>query len=187
MLNPAEFIRRKALETLYKTFENIVLTHIKRYKKLEIKDLYKLVYQAAMGPAHIFTGINQIQEDLTEEWLDAGKPLFQEGLMEIIDPRSRVVRVNLRIYRGMGGTISQMANMVHESAMKFRGDFAGLMLYRDYLSKMSREGTIRFKEDDLSLFWEQMEKENFPAVCHSSVYIESYRPAYRVILQELLF
>ena len=43
-------------DTLFKkeedTYRQILAAHVKRYPRLEIQDLYKLVYQGAMGSKH---------------------------------------------------------------------------------------------------------------------------------------
>jgi len=173
-------------DTLFKSFEEIVLSHIKRYGISEIKDLYKLIYQAAMGPEHNIRSVEDLKKSLESEMADMGKPLQGEALIEIIDPMSKIVRVNLRIYKGTGGTASGMANLFYKSAKRFKKDYARLLLYRDYLFDLAQKGKIPFDHDKVKRYWNNMEKKNFPAVHHSLSYAEKNRPAYRVVLKELL-
>jgi len=175
------------LETLFKTFSNIVMDHAAKYSPFEINDLYKLVHQAAMGPAHIFTTLSDAEAAIAVEWVDMGKAVRGEPLMEIIDPRSRLVRVNLRVYQGMGGTIMDMANMLRTSAQTYTGDSATFLLYTEYVMKLSAQGKLPFSEEQAGDFWKAMEKSGFRAVHHSKAYTEAHRPCYRVVLQELLF
>ena len=62
-----------------------VLAEVKRYPKLEIQDLYKLAYQAAMGNEHIMNDTADLQKSLNDD-LAAVDAISDEPLLGTSHP-----------------------------------------------------------------------------------------------------
>jgi hypothetical protein len=58
--------------------------------------------------------------------------------------------------------------------------------YWSIAEAMCLEGRLPFPRDDMEAFFAARRGQGFPAVHHAEVYGQLYRPAYRVILRELL-
>jgi hypothetical protein len=58
-------------------------------------------------------------------------------------------------------------------------------IYRLHLT-LAQVKQLPFSVDKLQTIFNQLERENYPVIHHSSVYKQSYQPAYRVVLSTLL-
>jgi hypothetical protein len=163
----------------------ILAGHMARYPRLEVRDLYKLVYQGAMGSEHAASDVAQARNRLEQEIKALG-----EGPVEpVVDPISangRVVRISLRPYVAKGGDLAALLAAFIQTADEFEGSETRLRQYWTYAERMAREGMSGFAVGELQGFFAEMEAQGFPAVHHSTGYKRAYRPAYRVIVYEFL-
>jgi len=164
---------------------HVIRRHISRYPRLEVQDLYKLVYQGALGSEHAVADASQARV-----WLEREVEKLAEGPEEpVIDPLSangRVVRVNLRPYVAGRGDLRVLLEGFTRTAKDYRGTERQLRLYWRYAERMAEEGALSLAVHELRSFFEEMERLEFPAVHHSQGYERAYRPAYRVVVREYL-
>jgi len=165
------------------TFVDVCQRHLRRYPCLEISDLYKLCYQAAMGNAHIgsrraaiLAGLNA---ELSQVEADADQPLSEE-----ISPSGQVVRINLRPFKAKGLNSETLAEAVWLSARDFQPSVETLRVYWREVEAAGRAKAIPFTHETLAAYFAEREKEGFPAVHHSDAYMSLYHPAYRVIMKK---
>jgi hypothetical protein len=180
----------------------VLAWHSHRYPLLQAWDIYKLIHQGAFGPGHMIAGAAQARRMLEEETaaLEAGssksKGRMPESAFEPIDPRGRLVRVNLRPLLRMraegAGTnaegsldVDWLAGALVESARKVDGD-ADLMRRR--LASAVRWCRQKMPEQAARLerLAAQASESDYPAFHHSPTYLRAYRPAYRVVLSACL-
>ena len=161
-------------------FEMILFDQISRYPLLQLQDLYKLIHQGALGSEHAVKDEEGVRRWLREEIqnLQEGPP---EPLIDPISPSGEIVRVNLRPYLNSGKDPDSLLVAFMKTATEVRGSVK--ILYRNwaYARRMASEGRLPFKIEEMDVFLAGMEAEGFPAVRHSAVYEEAYRPAYRVV------
>jgi hypothetical protein len=167
------------------TIAGICQQHLRNYPCLEISDLYKLCYQAAMGNAHIgvqradiMAGLNA---ELSQVEADADQPLSEE-----ISPSGQVVRINLRPFKAKCYDANTLAEAVWLSARYFKPSVKLLRSYWQELETAARTAAIPFTYEKLAAYFAENEKEGFPAVHHSDAYMTLYRPAYRVIMKKYM-
>lgn len=157
------------------SFEKIFQSHARRYPSWQVQDVYKLVHQAALGPAHMVTNAETARAWLMRELAEMG-----EGPAEpVIDPISAdgdIVRVHLRPYLAGGGDPETVLAAFLETANEYHGELDTL---EAYLGQVARNGA--FPIPPMEAFFREMKGRGFPAVHHSDVYKDLYRPAYRVI------
>ena len=67
------------------SWKSLIIEHINRYPDMEIKDLYKLVYQGTLGPSHLGTDLNIIKKYLDLE-LERIESDYSIDLIEKISP-----------------------------------------------------------------------------------------------------
>lgn len=165
--------------------EKIIMWHMQRYPQMEVEDLYKLVYQSAMGISHFISNPEKAREYLNWEMshlkdgedIDLSEPLSPDGVM---------IRVNLYKYKQGGGEADDLFEAMMKSAENHQPSIEKIEKYWDYLADMAESGKLPFTPSELESFFEEMGAMNFPAVHHSETYRELYHPAYRVILSEYL-
>jgi hypothetical protein len=167
------------------SFRSILAEQVGRYPRLELQDLYKLIYQAAMGSEHAISDTDMVHTSLERELATlADGPA--EPVIEDISPDSRLVRINLRPYFAAKGDRSALITAFVRTANEYKGSDCQLRRYWSYAERMAADGELPFRYAALERFFAQMQEQGLPAVHHSATYASAYHPAYRVIIYELL-
>jgi hypothetical protein len=162
--------------------DRLLDTHLLRYPLLQAADVYKLLHQSVFGPGHIISSAAAARQYLVEELSQLAAT--GEAEVEGIDPAGLLVRVNLRPLAGRDGVVDRLVDALVRSARLVRGS-TDEMSHRlaaalDWCRERLPAGT-----DELTKLSAEAGASGFPARHHSSVYLEHYRPAYRVVLREL--
>jgi hypothetical protein len=166
------------------SIQGILEEHIKRYPRMQPDDLYKLLMQAAMGSEHAVEDIELAKTFLQNEIQGlSSEPM--EPLVDPLSPDGLIVRVNLRPLLKAGGDPEELLNAFIRTASEHTGDRDTLKAYLDTAISMSHTNQLPFRADELSTLFSEMEHAGYPAIHHSPIYEQAYRPAYRVILSTL--
>lgn len=166
-------------------FRLILAQHAARYPGFQVQDLYKLVYQGALGSEHAVADASQAREWLERE-VDGLTDGPQEPVIEPISADWQVVRVNLRPYVADGGDLKALLEGFIRTAQEYKGTVAQLRRYWCYSEQMAEEGALGLAVNALKSFFDEMQAREFPTVHHSQEYKRAYRPAYRVVVREFL-
>lgn len=161
-------------------FERILQAHFTRYPAMQIQDLYKIILQAAMGSEHAVTDPEIAYKWIEREIAGMGKGPA-EPVVDPISPNSEIVRVHLRPYVQMSGSIEKLMEAFIHTADESHGN---ITLLENYWAIATALG--RFPAADMENFIQSMQADHYPAVHHSSEYNSTYHPAYRVIAQKFL-
>jgi len=166
-------------------FRQVVTYHLGRYSAMEMQDLYKLVFQAAMGSEHAVPNRQAAQQWLERELatLVAGS---EQPLSEPLSPDGELVRVNLRAFVEQGGDPKKLVDAFVTTANRFEASEKRLARYWGYLEAMAETGEIAYDRRQLEEWLTEMRTQGFPTVHHSNTYRKLYQPAYRVVYRELL-
>ncbi|HLE16273.1 MAG TPA: hypothetical protein VI776_16120 [Anaerolineales bacterium] len=171
-------------------WEAILANQLQRYPLLEVRDLYKLAYQAALGSEHADPDPAAARARLEEEiaGLDLGSagPCPAEPRFDPISPDGAVLRVYLRSYLASGGDLESLLQAFLQTAKSHRGSLETLPTYWGWSVQLAAQGFLPLNPGEMERFLEAMREQGFPAVKHSPAYEQAYRPAYRVVLAELL-
>jgi hypothetical protein len=164
-------------------FSDIISDHVTRYPLMGVQDLYKLAYQAALGPEHASGNLDFIQLRLMQELggLTEG-PL--EPPVDPISPDGRILRVHLRPFIQAGGEPTKLSRAFYDSAQTFKGTLDLLALFWLEARQLAAGGMTFFKPNELDLYIADREAGQFQPVHHTIAYRAAYKPAYRVILRE---
>src|SRR4051812_2895056 len=99
----------------------LILTHVQRYAEIDILDIYKLLHQAVFGPGHAVKNAKPARE-----WLERETQILQPGpvqlLLENIHPDQALVRLHLRPYLAMKGSLGKLLDSFVESSKSVHGD-----------------------------------------------------------------
>jgi len=157
-------------------FAPILKSHLARYPEMQIQAIYKLIHQAALGSEHAVTDRHAAGVWLEREIMQLG----DEDAEPAIDPISadgQIVRVHLRPFLAENGDPEALLTAFVRTANEFHGDEQTLKNYWDIAMGFFPPAAM----DD---FIQSM--KGYPAMHHSEIYTQRYRPAYRVILQKYL-
>lgn len=158
--------------------------HLQRYPEMTLADIYKLLHQAALGPAHAVQGL-QARSKLESE-LAATPESFAEPVVDVISPDGRLARIHLREYARAGGDLETLANAFVRTASHYTGSMEKLQKFCACLGDLADAGGIPFPRTDVETFMREQASAGYPVLRHSKVFHEQYHPAYRVVdVQEL--
>ena len=165
------------------TARAILDRHLRRYPRLQPVDIYKLVHQSVFGPGHIIRSAESARDKLEEE-LARIQPTGNDDEVESIDPAGRLIRADLRPLLGHDDAVDRLtmalmrsAHAVHGSVDEMVQRLAGALDWCHRRAPFYCEGLAELAAEAGAA--------GFPAYHHSVVYVECYRPAYRVVLAEL--
>jgi hypothetical protein len=149
--------------------------HLSRYPALQIRDLYKLLHQAALGSEHAVSDRGSVGRWLARELQEIGEGIA-EPLIDPISNNGEIVRIHLRPYLAAGHNPQSLLDAFIRTANGHRGDTRLLEQYWQAAVEMAI-----FPTPEMNDFYHELKDKNFPAVHHSAEYEKLYKPAYRVI------
>lgn len=163
----------------------ILLEHSKRYPRLAIDDLYKLIHQAAMGSEHALGDAGRARDRLREE-IGSLVPGPDEPLLDPISPDGKIVRIHLRPFSGSNLDEEELLRAFLQTPQVFAPSTDRLLDYAGCARRLAKGGRLAFDADEVSGYFQELREGGFPAAHHSQVFRDAYRPAYRVVARELL-
>jgi len=167
------------------TLQQILTTHLLRYPKIQVQDIYKLLHQACLGSEH------NIQDELeARDWLERELAGMGDGpddpLMDRLSPAGQILRIHLRPYLRAGKDPEKLLQAFLNTAQSWRGSSKLLKEYGVTAAWLVQRGSWSIRWEEIESFFVKMEEKDFPAMHHSKVYIRLYRPAYRVVASQFL-
>jgi len=162
----------------------LITYHTSIKKNLEIRDIYKLLYQSVFGVEHILKDKNYALERLLEEMKTVEEEQNEE-LLEEISVTGDVVRVNLRPYKILINNPDGLFNVMLETSSRVKGKIGDfLRLWNDF-NKLVKSGKLIYSENEIEQFNARVRRENYPVLSHSERYKIKNKPAYRVVIRDL--
>ena len=168
----------------------LVAQHLRLHPLMQPRDVYKLLYQGVLGSEHLIQGgaaaALEFEKRLRAEF-DAVEADESEPLLESVHPAGALHRLNLRPYKARRGDLSLLSAECLRVAHASWGTPADLRLVWDTYLRACQAGTWpAFDPSAVLDFTRWLEANAFPAVHHSPLYRETYRPAYRLVAASLL-
>lgn len=164
-------------------FREIVRIHIDRYPLMTGSDIYKLLYQAAMGNSHALIDLESNRSSLEHELMNPGNGPV-EPLKDVISPCGCVWRINLRPFAEERLDPETLFSAFIRTAREFKGSEDKLQIYCSWFIHMKDRDQLPDKFRNIETLFKDMLSSGYPAVHHSSIYRNAYSPAYRVIAEE---
>ncbi|MGA9396810.1 MAG: hypothetical protein WBV22_01010 [Anaerolineaceae bacterium] len=161
-------------------FAEIILAHLKRYPLMEVQDLYKLTYQAALGAEHAALNQDAVHNYLMQE-LSGLVEGPEEPPAEPISPDGRILRVHLRPFIKTLGDPLKLSRAFWESSQAYRGTTDLLLEYWQAALNLAQTGQLPFNPKKMEDYFTDRKIGEFQPVHHSTAYREAYHPAYRII------
>lgn len=162
------------------TIEDLIKNQLALYPKMEARDLYKFLHQAAMGSEHAVRDTNAVKVWMAKEVTGLDTTITNE-LIEPLSPDGSLVRVNLRPFIKAGDNPDELLKAFITTANKYSGSKETLVQYLASAKEMIRRKQIPVDESIFTSLTDELAKNGFPAIHHSLIYEKLYKPAYRVI------
>lgn len=154
----------------------LLAMHCQTYPQLSIQDVLKFLYQSSFGCEHLIASPEKVTEYISGEY--AAVSPEDEHTVEALD--GDYSRVHLAYMKqGLGaGTLGRIFVL---SAKHEENGMSELLQKIKTTKEMIREGSLPFTLNEFEEAVSQWEAKGYPAIRHSEVFRETYRPAYRVI------
>lgn len=161
----------------------LIQTHMARYPKSQIADVYKLVHQSVFGSSHAVAKKNYLNDWLEFEFTHT-RPAPADFLAESISVGGDWVRLHLRPYLAQGGQAAPLAEAMRQT-VKANGGSADLMEARwQVVKELVRLGHLRgetFTERETHLFGTAYAVRGWAVCHHSPAYLSTYFPKYFIL------
>lgn len=167
-----------------KFVSQLIGAHRARYPAMALADVYKLLHQAALGPAHAAKPATALAA--LEAEFAALRPGPVEPLVDPVSPDGRIARVHLRAWAARGLAARDLARAFTATAASWPPDPAKLARFCGCLGDLADAGGLPAARADVDDFVAQRAREGWPAVRHSEAFHAAYAPAYRVLDVSLL-
>ena len=167
------------------SLEQILANHLSRTPLMQAQDIYKLLFQAALGSEHAVDDVKSVRIWLARELAAMGAGP-DDPLLDPISPDGQILRIHLRPYLRAGKDPETLLSAFVRTATEWRGSTETLKAYGEQAATQLQAGTVSIRPEDFEAYFASMEKQGFPAVHHSEEYTRLYRPAYRVVARQFL-
>jgi hypothetical protein len=167
------------------SLEQILTNHFARTPAMQAQDVYKLLFQAALGSEHAVDDEKSVRVWLARELIEMGTDP-DDPLLDPISPDGQILRVHLRPYLRSGKDLEILLQAFIRTGSEWRASTETLKAYGGQAAHLLQAGTGSIRPEDFEAYFADMEKQGFPAVHHSVEYTRLYRPAYRVVASQFL-
>jgi hypothetical protein len=164
-------------------WQKIIQHHLNKYPEMEFVDLYKLVYQGTLGPAHLGTDYQTIRAYLNQEMANIEPK--KGDMVEPISGDQKYLRINLYAFKEAGGNSDSLAKLVYRSCQKELDGYQKLEKRMRLAGKVLQNYPRKYDYQEYLEYLEKIAKNQYPVPHHSETYIKEYKPAYRVISREI--
>ena len=160
---------------------SLLQLHLGWYPLMELRDVYKLLYQGVMGAEHLMPSREEYTRYLQSEF-EPLQPDPTGRLLEPIRPDGALYRLNLRALKSRQLGLDTLISYLLETAHMITGTRSELEGVWDAFSQLCNQGQINnFDRASIEQFTRWLEGLDYPAIHHSQTYSREYQPAYRLL------
>jgi len=167
-----------------KFISELIGAHRARYPAMALVDVYKLLHQAALGPAHAAdaaTALARLDAELAALGVGPDEPL-----VDPISPDGRLARVHLRPWAARGLPAAKLAEAFTATATGWTPDPGKLARFCGCLGDLAAAGGVPAPRAEVEGFVARCANDSWPALHHSEAFRRAYAPAYRLVDVALL-
>lgn len=158
--------------------KSIILSHFKRYPKLLLSDIVKLIYQNEFAGGHFISSADDCLEYLSNEYKQVSLQDFN-GQPPFEDIGNNLCRVHLN--RDIECCNSILANAFIQTSNKHIGNSESFEQKLELITELCLSGDLPFIVSDVREYLTEYKLAGYPAVHHSEQYRLEYSPHYRVV------
>jgi hypothetical protein len=138
-----------------------------------------------MGAGHAVRDPDAARAMLRSEAQSLGKGP-PDPIADPISPDGKLARIHLRPYLAARRDLDDLADAFVQTAERFTASPEKLAKFCGCLGDLADAQGIPFSRAQVSEYFDAIVAQGYPVVRHSDAYRTAYRPAYRVVLLELL-
>lgn len=171
----------------------LLMMHYQTYPDLQIRDIFKFIYQSAFGCEHLVSRSDRVTAYIQQEF----ERMYSEneGTKENPEEMQSVFRVDRldgaysRVWLSCLKHGLQPETLGRLFAASAQQELQGRQLLEEKLETakvLVREKLLPFSEEDFGQACEEWKAQDYPAVHHSDRFRQQYRPSYRVIAERCI-
>jgi hypothetical protein len=171
---------------MYKNLESLILYHRKLHPSLTVQDIYKLLFQSTMGPAHIMKNKDKAISLLNQE-LNSLDLKFKKNeiLVEPISIDEKVVRINLRPFKRKMLDVKLLFYTIEKTSGLFVKNQQKLDYYWETFKQLVQEKKLDFDSNNILSLEKRLSSQHNGLLTHSRIYRHKEKPSYRVVLIDI--
>lgn len=167
------------------SMQSIVIYHENVYPRMNAQDLYKLLYQCAMGNGHFISDSSSARNYLEKEFAEI-PPNKNHPILEPVSPDGKIVRLNIASYKARGGAVEPLFEAMMSTNESFKPDTSILIKSMKKTRELAKQDIFILKYTEVDSFFREMERMKYPAIHHSDDYRQAYHPSYRILLRSAI-
>jgi len=159
----------------------LLLEQYKRYPKMQIQDMVKLIFQSEFAGGHL---IQSEEDSLRRLQAEFESLSFNEGhqsplLFEEIG--NGLCRLNLRALKDSDINLRTVNRFFVCTANQAAGSIQSFEAELDIFRKCCRDKELPYLPGEVEAYLLHYKNQGFPAVSHSASFRAHYQPAYRIV------
>ncbi len=159
--------------------EKLLIKQFNKYPKMQIQDIFKFIYQSSFGCEHMVASLEKATDYIKEEYSNG---VTQNEIEELDGDYCRVPLS----YIDKGLKIETFGKLFYLSAKKEETGQDNLLKKIEVIKKLIKENKLPFNIEDFNKAVENWKTQGYPAVHHSEVFRQNYKPAYRLISKKYI-
>jgi hypothetical protein len=179
-------VRIPTMQAKPTNWQTLLEMHLQWYPLMQLRDVYKLIFQGVMGAEHLMPS----REEYTRYLMDEFQPLVPdpaERLLEPLRPDGALYRLNLRPLKARQLGLDRLISYLLDTADVIKGDRAELLAAWAEFTQLCVQGQFhQYDPASIEQFSQWLEQVEYPAIHHSEVYNREYQPAYRLIARQFI-
>ena len=156
--------------------KKLLLCHFEDYPRLQIRDIFKFIYQSAFGCEHMISDVSRASEMIRREY--DGTPDGRADMTVPLD--GDFCRVDLSILDS-GLTAETLGKLFYASSKCCAEGLPKLLRMPEAANELILCGKLPFSHSEFTSAVTEWAAQGYPAVHHSDVFRKAYKPAYRVL------
>ncbi len=158
--------------------EKLLLEQFNKYPKLQLRDIFKFIYQSSFGCEHMVSSLEKATDYIFDEY---NKGAAENEIEELDGDYCRVPL----FYIDKGLSVKTFGKLFYLSAKKEDGKGA-LIKKLQVTQKLIEDSKLPFALSEFLKEKQAWEEQGYPAIHHSEIFRENYKPAYRLISKEYI-
>ncbi|HQM88642.1 MAG TPA: hypothetical protein PLI56_00700, partial [Exilispira sp.] len=170
-----------------------LIYHIIKHPGIQIEDIYKFIYQACFGIAHIFPSKDKFIEDLLYEIEQILKDSLsfeyqsKRYLLEYLKTDKSIARIDIYLYTKMNYSLEKLYLACLDACFEVREEnkIEFITVWEDILNSFERKekyfSTLSISKQSIFEFNNYIIKNNYPIISHSEIFKNLYKPSYRLV------
>ena len=160
---------------------NLLLKHYQSYPQLQMQDIFKFIHQSAFGCEHMVSSLESATDYIQKEYETAD--LSDTPLVVPLD--GAYSRVYLT-YLDNGLSAQTLGKLFYLSAKAETNGKADAENKLSVAAELVRQGKLPFSAKAFEDAAKKWKADGYPAVHHSDIFRNTYKPAYRVIANKFV-